>query len=113
MGAREFQRRADEGPTFNILPIPGVGSEEARRGLVELQLKMATSSINHEYARLEFDDASDRERRDELMEYMNDCRREYFEARRLLSAYDSNALADFEADLWRQKLLTVGAMAEQ
>jgi hypothetical protein len=82
-------------------------SDDANRKLVELQLRMATSSINHEYARMKFEDSEDREHREGLLEYMNDCRLEYFEARALLSAYDPYSLAEFEADLIRQKQATI------
>ena len=67
---------------IRILPLARDGAPDAaKKQLLELQLKMATSSINHEYARMEYDDADDRERRDDLLEYMHDCRRQYFEAR--------------------------------
>lgn len=82
-------------------------SGDAGKELLELQLKMATSSINHEYARIEFDDTEDRERREDLLEYMHDCRCQYFEARSELASYDPYALAEFEADLMRQKMSTM------
>ena len=70
---------------------------------LELQLKMATSSMNHEYARMEYDDTRDRERKQELLEFMHDCRMQYFEAREGLVVHDPYALLDFEMDLLRQK----------
>lgn len=112
MGTREREDRGFQDPMINIRPLPGIRvSEEAQKQLLELQLKMATSSINHEYARLEFDDIDDRERRDELLEYMHECRRNYLEARTALSSYDPYALADFEVDLMRQKQMTLGGIA--
>jgi len=108
MATRELDLAGREDPMINIHPIAGMAAdEEARKQLLELQLKMATSSINHEYARIEFDDACDRERRDDLLEYMHECRNAYFEARSALSAYDPYALADFEEDLMRQKQMTL------
>lgn len=78
-------------------------TDEARKRLLELQLKMAACSINHEYARIEFDDVEDLAKREDLLEYMQDCRNQYFEARTALAAYDPYALEEFEADLMRQK----------
>ena len=75
--------------------------------IVQLQLAMATSSINHEYARIEFDDTVDSERQEELLEFMNACRTKYFEARETLETYDPYALQEFEADLMQQKMETL------
>lgn len=97
--------------TIDIRPLalPKENSNE-KKFLLELQLRMATSSINHEYARLEFDDIEDRERREELLEYMNECHSNYFEARSELSTYDPYALVEFETDLMRQKQMTLKGM---
>lgn len=100
MSSRE--RETMDKPAINVLPIAHV-SEEAKKQFLELQLKMATCSVNHEYARVEFDSVGDKTRRDELLEYMHECRSQYFEARQELSVYDPYAVADFEADLMRQK----------
>ena len=70
---------------------------------LELQLKMATSSMNHEYARMEYDDTADRERKQELLDFMHDCRVQYFEARHTLERHNPYAVSDFEQDLMRQK----------
>ncbi len=44
------------GQSISIVPMTnGSCNEEEIRTLLKLQLKMATSSINHEYARMEFD----------------------------------------------------------
>lgn len=113
MGTREADFRNQDDPMISIHPIAMTAADaDAQKQLLELQLKMATSSINHEYARIEFDGAGDRERRDDLLEYMHECRTAYFEARSVLSSYDPYALADFEADLMRQKQMTLcGAQA--
>ncbi len=79
----------------------------AQGSILEMQLKMATSSINHEYARIEYDDTRCRERREELLDFMEDCRTQYMEARISLERHDPYALADFEADLLRQKQSTI------
>jgi len=75
--------------------------------IVQLQLAMATSSINHEYARVEYDDTLDVDRKEELLDYMNACRQKYFEARETLENYDPYALQEFESDLMQQKMETL------
>ena len=98
----------DSGASIGIVPLSySNASEESQKRLLELQLKMAASSINHEYARLQFEDASDRSERSDLLDFMHDCHRQYNEARVELLAYDPYALADFEADLMRQKQTTI------
>lgn len=89
---------------ISIIPLDvDCKSEEDRRALLELQLMMATSSINHEYARMEFDDTENVERKEELLEFMNECRAQYFEARQDLASYNPYSLVDFEQDLMHQK----------
>ena len=83
------------------------GSEEQAQALLKLQLKMATNSINHEYARMELEGENDYQRCEELLEYMEDCRHEYFGAREELGNYDSYALEEFEKDLMMQKKKTL------
>ena len=91
---------------ISIIPLDAdCKSEGERKALLELQLMMATCSINHEYARMEFDDTLDTERKEQLLEYMNECRAQYFEAREDLASYDPYALVDFEQDLMQQKRL--------
>jgi len=77
--------------------------------ILELQLKMATCSVNHEYARIEYDDTDDRERQEDLLDFMNNCHEQYLEARDVLVAHDPMALEEFEADLLRQKQSTLSA----
>ncbi len=110
MDALKSQQNSKDGPAIDISPVARVGeTNDTRRELLELQLRMATCSINHEYARKEFDDACDREKREDLLEYMHNCRCEYFQARTALASYDPYALAEFEADLMRQKQMTLTA----
>ncbi|MBI4367656.1 MAG: hypothetical protein HY543_12650 [Deltaproteobacteria bacterium] len=75
--------------------------------LLELQLTMATSSINHEYARIEYDETPDRERREELLHYMDGCREKYLEAREQLSLMSPQTVERFEKDLFYQKQTTL------
>lgn len=96
---------------INIQPMSdSKTSVEAKNQMLELQLRMATSSINHEYARMEFDGAGDRGRREELMDYMHACHNEYFDARSKLSTCDPYALLEFETDLMKQKQMILGGM---
>ena len=95
-------------PTLRIVPIKtGHGSDDRKKALLELQLAMATSSINHEYARREYDDTDSREQKEDLLEYMQDCRFKYFEARESLERFDPHAVLDFEKDLLKQKMETM------
>jgi len=103
-----YMDEGTEDKTLRLVPIATTTmTEEKRKGLMELQLQMATSSINHEYARIEFDDTDDREKREELLEYMHDCRLKYFEARETLTQQDPYAVLDFERDLMKQKQQTL------
>lgn len=105
---KKIQTVESEDKTLRIIPIASSAlSEEKKKGYLELQLQMATSSINHEYARLEFDDTDDREKREDLLEYMQDCRLKYFEARESLERLDPYAVLDFEKDLMKQKMQTL------
>ncbi len=75
--------------------------------VLKLQLQMATNSINHEYARMEFEDTFDQDRQEELLDYMANCRDQYLQARESLVNYDPVAVAEFEADLLQQKMKTL------
>lgn len=79
----------------------------AKDPILELQLAMATSSINHEYARMEFDEAPCRERKEELDYYMDECRQKYLEARDQLKNLSPSTIEQFEADLAFQKNSTL------
>lgn len=100
--------QGEEG-AFQFEPIAAISgvATEASNEVLKLQLAMATSSINHEYARLELDEVRDQDREEEIMEYMNQCREKYFEARESLKEYDPHALLEFEKDLMQQKLETL------
>jgi hypothetical protein len=75
--------------------------------LLNLQLTMATTSINHEYARIEFDKSDDYEKKEELLKYMAACRHKYLKAREELAKYSPAILEAFEKDLNLQKLSTI------
>lgn len=75
--------------------------------VLELQLTMATTSINHEYARMEYDAILDQTRREELLNYMDDCREEYLNARTELVKVSPMCIDQFEADLSYQKRSTL------
>lgn len=75
--------------------------------VLELQLTMATSSINHEYARIEYEGCEDYERKEELLAYMTDCRGKYLNARGELEKYNPLVLETFERDLILQKSTTI------
>ncbi|PIR20641.1 MAG: hypothetical protein COV45_04880 [Deltaproteobacteria bacterium CG11_big_fil_rev_8_21_14_0_20_47_16] len=83
--------------------LPAKGKD----ALLELQMTMATSSINHEYARIEYEDSMDAERKDELVQFMEDCHSKYQEAREKLAATNPQTLESFEKDLAHQKQSTI------
>ena len=111
---RDTSKKQDQDEFFETEEQLAVSVTEATSGdqlqnpVLQLQLTMATNSINHEYARIEFDDTDNQERREELLEFMSLCRQKYFEARQSLEVHDPNALQEFEADLMRQKVETLG-----
>ena len=105
---KKIETMENEQPSLKIVPmmldhLPN-GQQKT---IVELQLAMATSSINHEYASIEFGGTPDRQRQEELLGYMHDCRTRYFEAREVLERFDPSAVANFEKDLMKQKLETM------
>lgn len=104
---KEFQEKGNVIVTFDDLADELSMDEVTEEKLIELQLTMATTSINHEYARLEFEESEDYERRDELLKYMNECRDKYLEARKELNGYSPAVLETFEKDLILQKLTTI------
>ncbi len=95
--------------SFSIMPIiDEKSSPEKKQALLDLQMKMATSSINHEYARMAFEDVKhDLEKKEELLAYMDECRSQYLEARENLERHDPFGLLEFEQDLIRQKKETL------
>jgi len=86
---------------------PKVVPTGSREHLLNLQLVMATTSVNHEYARMEYEETKDIERKDELMIYMAECRDKYDSARDELSGLNPLLLETFEAELATQKQSTM------
>jgi hypothetical protein len=79
----------------------------SREHILNLQLVMATTSVNHEYARIEYEETADIERKEELMHYMTECRTRYDEARDELSIVNPIVLESFESELATQKQSTM------
>lgn len=75
--------------------------------ILELQLAMATSSINHEYALIEIEQTVDRDRLEELEHYLDQCREKYTEARTRLTLLSPTTVEQFERDLAYQKKTTL------
>ncbi|MFH1652750.1 MAG: hypothetical protein ABIE74_01710 [Pseudomonadota bacterium] len=91
--------------SFTILPIaPETSSDEDKKVFMELQLKMVTSSINHEYARREYLNEKEYMKKQELSNYMSKCRSGYDEARAELKKLSPLKLHEFEKDLFEQKI---------
>ena len=107
----EMKKRMDDKFLMTEPITTSQGEESASESdnqILQLQLTMATSSINHEYARLEFEETADTDQKEALLDYMNECRKKYFKARTSLVTYDPQAAQDFEADLYMQKKRTMG-----
>lgn len=96
-----------DGFTMELTPSEMVTAKGGKDPLLELQMAMATSSINHEYARIEYEDSMDAERKDELAQFMEDCHKKYLEAREKLAASHPQVLESFEKDLAHQKQSTI------
>lgn len=79
----------------------------SREHILNLQLVMATTSVNHEYARMEYEESIDWEKREELLRYMSDCRQKYDEAREELACFNPLVLETFESELAMQKRSTM------
>ena len=92
---------------LELQPVATASGEDADNPILQLQLAMATSSINHEYARIEYDESPDLEKREELLDFMNECRSKYFDAREKLLTYNPDAVSQFEKDLLLQKKNTL------
>lgn len=96
-----------EGFTMELHQSEIVTAKNGKDALLELQMAMATSSINHEYARIEFEDSIDAERKDELVQFMEECHKKYTEARERLAVHSPQTLESFEKDLAHQKQSTI------
>lgn len=92
---------------LELEPVATATGADSDNPVLQLQLTMATTSINHEYARMEYDESPDLEKREELLDFMNDCRNKYFDAREKLMTYNPDAVGQFEKDLLLQKKKTL------
>lgn len=96
-----------EGLSVELHTSEMVTAKTGKDALLELQMAMATSSINHEYARIEYEDSADAERKDELVQFMEECHKKYLEAREKLAVQSPQTLESFERDLAHQKQSTI------
>lgn len=71
--------------------------------LANLQMVLVTSSMNHEYARQEYDQAKSYQRKQELLGRMSDLKQLYFQVRQSLSLTHPEKLEELEVDLLFQK----------
>lgn len=102
-GLEEMLVNVGEPSHDDIKAVP-VGSREH---ILNLQLVMATTSVNHEYARMEYEEVNDLERKEELTHYMSECRDKYDEAREELACVNPLVLETFEQELAQQKKSTM------
>lgn len=70
---------------------------------LQWEMVLQNSSIGHEYARLELDQASDIMTRENLIDKMDNYKRAYFLARRYMKRHNPLRLETIEADLIDQK----------
>ena len=77
--------------------------EKGDSDLVNLQMILVTSSLNHEYASHEFEKTESYHRRQELLERMAHLKSLYFVARKKLHYYNPNKLEQIESELRIQK----------
>lgn len=104
---KQLMNVPSEGFSMELHQSEIVTAKTGKDALLELQMAMATSSINHEYARIEYEDSIDAERKDELVQFMEDCHNKYIEAREKLAASNPQILETFEKDLAHQKQSTI------
>lgn len=71
--------------------------------LVNLQMILATSSMNHEYARKAYEKTNSFARRQELMVKMSNLKNLYFAARNKLAIHHPERLEVIERELTHQK----------
>ncbi|MBI2501107.1 MAG: hypothetical protein HYW02_06530 [Deltaproteobacteria bacterium] len=73
------------------------------QGDQNLELVLVTASINHEYAKKEFEKTHSFHRREELLVRMSDLKRLYFNAREAMKLADPDKLSAIEEELRSQK----------
>jgi len=81
------------------------GSEDAGSpDLVNLQMVMVNSSLNHEYMKKAYDKSKSYTKRQELLVRMTNLKTLYFAARKKLSECNPERLASLEDELQLQKM---------
>ncbi len=68
-----------------------------------LELVLVTASMNHEYAKQEFEKTNSYQRRQELLVRMSHLKKLYFNVRETLASQSPEKLADLEKELQTQK----------
>lgn len=77
--------------------------EVVQQGQANLELVLVTASMNHEYAKQEFEKTGSFQRKQELMARMSHLKSLYFNAREVLAAEQPEKLAELEEELRLQK----------
>lgn len=73
------------------------------KDLNNLELLLTTTSMNHEYARKEFEKSDSYARQQELLSKMSQLKNLYFIAREKLARFHPEKLGKIEGDLQKQK----------
>ena len=76
---------------------------EGETDLVNLQMVLVTSSMNHEYARKELEKTRSFDKKQALLGRMSHLKSLYFTARKRLSEFHPERLASLEQELRQQK----------
>lgn len=83
------------------LAVIELGEQET--DLVNLQMVLVTSSMNHEYARKELDKTRSFDKKQNLLSRMSHLKSLYFEARKRLAKFHPDRLDSLEKELRQQK----------
>ena len=84
------------------------GESQIRENSLDLEMVLQNSSIGHEYARMELEQAQDLVEREVLIDKMDSYKRAYFLARRYLKKQNPLRLETVESQLIDQKVLIFG-----
>ncbi|MBI2981124.1 MAG: hypothetical protein HYY44_02290 [Deltaproteobacteria bacterium] len=80
-----------------------VGTDINLPGEENLELVLVTASMNHEYAKKEYDKSQSFHRKEELMTRMSHLKSLYFNVRQTLEKTQPDRLAEIEEELRSQK----------
>lgn len=90
--------------TSNEYQYPQAASSNAEKvDLVNLQMVLATSSMNHEYMRKAYEKANSHAKKEELLNQMSNLKNVYFAARDKLALHHPERLEAIEKELNYQK----------